>query len=190
MNRRFLIAYVDKFGKIETIVSEFPEDKEINLKLIFELQDKHNHNHVLSITPLELNLNSNTDMTNQNDKDVTIRIIQELESLVQEIEDSKKIDDINGLNPNSFEAALFNGRKIGRERAKQILQNRIKTLEKGIGISTVNEFKRHEYTNQKLEYGKYIVVRKDGKKHLETYNNTGWAYNHDSIKYFYLPKFD
>ncbi len=39
-----------------------------------------------------------------------------------------------------------------------------------------------------IEYGKYLVVRKDGKTHLETFNGTGWAYNNNSIKYFYTPK--
>jgi hypothetical protein len=41
-----------------------------------------------------------------------------------------------------------------------------------------------------IEYGRYLVVRKDGKKHLETFNGTGWAYNNDSIIAFYLPKID
>lgn len=39
-----------------------------------------------------------------------------------------------------------------------------------------------------LEYGKYLVVRKCGKKHLETWNGTGWAYNHSSIVAYYSPK--
>jgi hypothetical protein len=39
-----------------------------------------------------------------------------------------------------------------------------------------------------IEYGTYLVVRKDGKKHLETFNGTGWAYNNNSIVAFYLPK--
>lgn len=41
-----------------------------------------------------------------------------------------------------------------------------------------------------IEYGRYLVVRKDGKKHLETFNGTGWAYNDNSIVYYYLPKID
>lgn len=41
-----------------------------------------------------------------------------------------------------------------------------------------------------IEYGRYLVVRKDGKKHLETFNGTGWAYNHNSIVVYYLPKID
>lgn len=39
-----------------------------------------------------------------------------------------------------------------------------------------------------IEYGIYLVVRKDGKKHLETFNGTGWAYNNDSIIAYYVPK--
>jgi hypothetical protein len=39
-----------------------------------------------------------------------------------------------------------------------------------------------------IEYGRYLVVRKDGKKHLETFNGTGWAYNDNSIVAFYTPK--
>lgn len=39
-----------------------------------------------------------------------------------------------------------------------------------------------------IEYGRYLVMRKDGKMHLETFNGTGWAYNNNSIIYFYLPK--
>jgi hypothetical protein len=41
-----------------------------------------------------------------------------------------------------------------------------------------------------IEYGRYLVVRKDGKKHLETFNGTGWAYNDNSIIAYYLPKID
>lgn len=41
-----------------------------------------------------------------------------------------------------------------------------------------------------IKYGRYLVVRKDGKKHLETFNGTGWAYNDNSIVYYYLPKID
>ena len=44
------------------------------------------------------------------------------------------------------------------------------------------------YIKQGLEIGKYLVVRKDGKIHLEMYNGTGFAYNDNSIKYVYLPK--
>lgn len=52
----------------------------------------------------------------------------------------------------------------------------------------IQQLNLHEYTKQKLEYGKYLVVRKDGKVHFEIYNGTGWAYNENSITHFYLPK--
>lgn len=39
-----------------------------------------------------------------------------------------------------------------------------------------------------MSYGKYLVVRKDGKIHFETWNGTGWAYNNKVITHFYLPK--
>jgi len=36
-------------------------------------------------------------------------------------------------------------------------------------------------TSKPTEYGKYFVCRKDGKVHWETWNNTGWAYNNNTI---------
>lgn len=37
---------------------------------------------------------------------------------------------------------------------------------------------------------RYLVQRKDGKVHFETWNGSGWAYNESSIKYFQpiIPK--
>lgn len=34
------------------------------------------------------------------------------------------------------------------------------------------------------EYGKYLICRKDGKIHWETWNGSGWAYNHNEIRYW------
>jgi len=42
--------------------------------------------------------------------------------------------------------------------------------------------------NRPKEYGTYLVIRKDGKCHKEVWNTTGWAYNHNTITHFYLPK--
>lgn len=50
------------------------------------------------------------------------------------------------------------------------------------------EYKDTPLHKATIEYGKYLVVRKDGKKHLETFNGTGWAYNHNTIVAYYLPK--
>jgi len=33
-------------------------------------------------------------------------------------------------------------------------------------------------------YGKYLICRKDGKIHWETWNGSGWAYNHNEIRYW------
>ena len=41
------------------------------------------------------------------------------------------------------------------------------------------------------EYGRYFVMRKDGKIHWEVWNSTSWAYNEKSIKWWAkieLPK--
>jgi hypothetical protein len=35
-------------------------------------------------------------------------------------------------------------------------------------------------------YGKYLVCRKDGKIHMETWNGSGWAYNSNVIEYYML----
>ena len=34
------------------------------------------------------------------------------------------------------------------------------------------------------KYGKYLIARKDGKIHWETWNGSGWAYNHNEIRYW------
>lgn len=51
----------------------------------------------------------------------------------------------------------------------------------------ITQFNIQEYVGQSLPYGKYLVVRKDGKIHFEVYNGTGWAYNEKAITHFYLP---
>ena len=34
------------------------------------------------------------------------------------------------------------------------------------------------------KYGKYLITRKDGKIHWETWNGSGWAYNNNEIRYW------
>lgn len=41
------------------------------------------------------------------------------------------------------------------------------------------DFKKIE--TRPTEYGKYLICRKDGKIHWETWNGSGWAYNHNEI---------
>lgn len=48
---------------------------------------------------------------------------------------------------------------------------------------------KHKYNKgSKLVYGRYLVARKDGKIHFEIFNGTGWAYNNDTITFYYLPR--
>ncbi len=54
-------------------------------------------------------------------------------------------------------------------------------------LTPIEYFNTPEH-KEKIAYGRYLVVRKDGKTHLETFNGTGWAYNNNSISYYYLPK--
>lgn len=55
MKKEYLIARIDPFGKIDTIVISKPHDEPINLDCILELQKIHHH--ILSVTPLEPNSN-------------------------------------------------------------------------------------------------------------------------------------
>jgi hypothetical protein len=34
------------------------------------------------------------------------------------------------------------------------------------------------------KYDKYLICRKDGKIHWETWNGSGWAYNHKEIRFW------
>lgn len=34
--------------------------------------------------------------------------------------------------------------------------------------------------------GRYLICRKDGKIHWETWNGSGWAYNHNEIRFWAL----
>ena len=34
------------------------------------------------------------------------------------------------------------------------------------------------------KYGKYLICRKDGKIHWETWNGSGWSYNHNEIRFW------
>lgn len=49
-------------------------------------------------------------------------------------------------------------------------------------------YDKNSTNKQLIEYGRYLVVKKDGKKFIEIFNTTGWAYNNNSIIAYYLPK--
>ena len=45
-------------------------------------------------------------------------------------------------------------------------------------------FDFYKIETRPTEYGKYLICRKDGKIHWETWNGSGWAYNHNEIIYW------
>jgi len=45
-------------------------------------------------------------------------------------------------------------------------------------------FDWREIETRPTKYGKYLITRKDGKIHWETWNGSGWAYNHNEIRYW------
>lgn len=51
-------------------------------------------------------------------------------------------------------------------------------------VSNWIKFDRNEKSTWPDKYGTYFVCRKDGKVHWETWNNSGWAYNHNVIVYW------
>ncbi len=55
-------------------------------------------------------------------------------------------------------------------------------------IMTPVEYTGSPEQKKTIEYGRYLVMRKDGKMHLETFNGTGWAYHNNAIQWYYLPK--
>lgn len=45
-------------------------------------------------------------------------------------------------------------------------------------------FDSNDSRSHPIEYDRYFVCRKDGKIHLETWNTSGWAYNHNEIRFW------
>lgn len=56
-----------------------------------------------------------------------------------------------------------------------------------LGLFSVIKWVAYDFMNLESrppKYGKYLVVRKDGKTHWETWNGSGWAYNEKAIRYW------
>ena len=45
-------------------------------------------------------------------------------------------------------------------------------------------FDANKIETRPTAYGKYLISRKDGKIHWETWNGSGWAYNHNEIRFW------
>ena len=46
------------------------------------------------------------------------------------------------------------------------------------------EFDWMKIETRPTKYGKYLITRKDGKIHWETWNGSGWAYKHNEIRFW------
>lgn len=53
-----------------------------------------------------------------------------------------------------------------------------------VSISKWIAFDFNKIETRPKEYGKYLIYRKDGKIHWETWNGSGWAYNHNEIRFY------
>lgn len=71
------------------------------------------------------------------------KLIKELKLIIGEIEASKKLDYDQMIGVKEDIARLFYWRTIGRERSIRIIQDRIKTLEKEIELSSNISHKAH-----------------------------------------------
>lgn len=53
-----------------------------------------------------------------------------------------------------------------------------------VAISHWQEFDWDKIETRPKEYGKYLICKKDGKIHWETWNGSGWAYNHNEVRFW------
>ncbi len=91
----------------------------------------------------------------------------------QEIKDLKEVRSYFG----EHDKTLF------EHKAYAILDNIVKKLTIQPVISWV-AFDFYKLETRPPKYGKYLITRKDGKIHWETWNGNGWAYNHNEIRYW------
>ena len=79
---------------------------------------------------------------------------------------------------------------------QELAQNAVTFLEKEFAkidnqilppVLTAVQYTGTPVQKEAIPYGRYLVMRKDGEMHLETFNGTGWAYNNNSITWFYMP---
>ena len=66
------------------------------------------------------------------------------------------------------------------EQAKQMERKQIEEA----AVSCWVAFDWMKIETRPTEYGKYLICRKDGKIHWETWNGSGWAYNHNEIRFW------
>ena len=67
--------------------------------------------------------------------------------------------------------------------AIDIVLSEVKKFRLG-AVSCWVAFDWNKIETRPTEYGKYLICRKDGKIHWETWNGIGWAYNHNEIRFW------
>lgn len=70
------------------------------------------------------------------------------------------------------------------DRGKLLLSPEKPMIERTYSVINWVEFDFDKIETRPPKYGKYLITRKDGKIHWETWNGSGWAYNHNEIKYW------
>ncbi len=110
--------------------------------------------------------------------DGTKRIIAEIRGwgwIKTLLKDEKGLCDINRVNDFQDEIGKF----ITQAITEKLNNN----------SPTWIDFDFNDLTKRPIEYGKHLICRKDGKIHWETWNGSGWAYNHNEIvKFLIIPK--
>ena len=94
--------------------------------------------------------------------------IKELHRLITTLKNEEGLSD--------YGVTLLEGYAVGLE-----------TVVKNCSIPAVINwvaFDFYKLETRPPKYGKYLITRKDGKIHWETWNGGGWAYNHNEIRYW------
>jgi len=87
-----------------------------------------------------------------------------------------------GIPSTTIEATRLVDNDMGAYRIVQLMEEFAQQ-----STPTVTEWIAFDFIKletRPTEYGKYLICRKDGKIHWETWNGSGWAYNGNVIKYW------
>ncbi len=71
-------------------------------------------------------------------------------------------------------SALFNENEFYEKTGGEYVETKLRAI-----LWTKYDFQK--INSRPKEYGRYFVMRKDGKVHWEVWNGTSWAYNEKSI---------
>ena len=81
---------------------------------------------------------------------------------------------------NDFESGI----STKEETIRFLKEYTFRVIELSNSVINWVAFDFHKLETRPPKYGKYLITRKDGKIHWETWNGSGWAYNHKEIRYW------